>query len=110
MPAQSETAATGIDEIRRGKARFVTDPDTGRIRQVVDRWLTGFVDLTGAHGLLGQVEGRAGTDVCAWLAAQPQSWHDAIEVVAIDMSAPYRAAIREHLPRATIVADCFMAA
>ena len=82
VQAQFETAAAevlpetapatpilGIDEIRRGKARFVTDPDTGQIRQVVDRWLTGFVDLTGADGLLGQVDGRAGTDVGGWLAA-----------------------------------------
>jgi transposase len=105
--APPSTPILGIDEIRRGKARFVTDADTGQIRQVVDRWLTGFVDLTGRHGLVGQVEGRAGVDVGSWLAAQPQAWRDAVHVVAIDMSAPYRAAIREHLPHATIVADHF---
>jgi transposase len=101
------TPVLGIDEIRRGKARFVADPATGQIRQVVDRWFTGFVDLTGRHGLLGQVEGRAAADVGEWLTAQTTAWREQVRVVAIDMCASYRAAIREHLPHATIVVDHF---
>ena len=101
------TPVLGIDEIRRGKARFVADSDTGILRQVVDRWFTGFVDLTGRHGLLGQVEGRSAADVGGWLAAQTPAWREQVRVVAIDMCASYRAAIREHLPHATIVVDHF---
>ena len=47
----------GIDETRRGKAKWETDPDTGR-RIWVDRWDTGLVDITGDQGLLAQVNGR----------------------------------------------------
>ncbi|KHJ73362.1 transposase, partial [Rhodococcus sp. Chr-9] len=47
----------GIDETRRGKAKWETDPDTG-VRSWVDRWDTGLVDLTGDQGLLAQVNGR----------------------------------------------------
>jgi transposase len=47
----------GIDEVRRGRPRFTTDQADGVVRQVADRWHTGFTDLSGAQGLLGQVEG-----------------------------------------------------
>lgn len=44
-------AVLGIDETRRGKARWEHDPVTGH-RMWVDRWDTGLVDLTGDAGLL----------------------------------------------------------
>lgn len=47
----------GIDETRRGKAKFrlVPGPDGGEVWEVVaDRWHIGFVDLTGGAGLLGR--------------------------------------------------------
>lgn len=47
----------GIDETRRGKAKWETDPDTG-VRSWVDRFDTGLVDTTGRQGLLAQVIGR----------------------------------------------------
>ena len=47
----------GIDETRRGKAKWEHDPVAGR-RVSVDRWDTGLVDITGEQGLLGQVNGR----------------------------------------------------
>jgi len=97
----------GIDETRRGRPRFAPNPDTGLSEQVTDRWHTGFTDLTGGQGLLGQVEGRAGGDVGAWLAARTQAWRDGVQTVAIDMCAAYRAAVREHLPNATLVVDHF---
>jgi hypothetical protein len=49
----------GIDEIRCGKARWNTDPDTGITTQLADRWHTGFTDLSGDQGILGHTEGRA---------------------------------------------------
>jgi transposase len=99
--------ALGIDETRRGTPRFTLNADTGVFEQVVDRWHTGFVDLTGEQGLLGQVEGRSASDAGSWLAARTQHWRDGVHTVAIDMCSAYRAAVREHLPHATLVVDHF---
>jgi transposase len=106
-PAPEPVTVLGIDETHRGRARFAVNPDTGKLEQLADRWHTGFIDLDGGQGLLGQVEGRAATDAGAWLAAQTPAWRAGIEVVAIDMCAAYRAAVREHLPDATLVVDHF---
>jgi transposase len=96
----------GVDEVRRGRPRFEVDPQTGELRQVVDRWHVGFTDLSGG-GLLGQVEGRDARTVREWLAGQTQQWRDAVRYVAIDMCVPFRAAARQALPHAQVVVDCF---
>jgi transposase len=108
LPVEPEpVAALGIDETRRGTARFTLDPETGVYEQVADRWHTGFVDLTGDQGLLGQVEGRSAGDAGSWLAARTSPWREKVQVVAIDMCSAYRAAVTEHLPHATLVVDHF---
>jgi NAD(P)-dependent dehydrogenase (short-subunit alcohol dehydrogenase family) len=57
LPAEpAPTARLGIDETRFGRPRWRQDTD-GRWR-LDEPWETGFVDLTGAQGLLGQVDGR----------------------------------------------------
>jgi transposase len=99
--------ALGIDETRRGTPRFAADPETGTLEQVVDRWHTGFVDLSGDQGLVGQVEGRSAGDAGSWLAARTQRWRDSVAVVAIDMCSAYRAAVRKYLPNTTLVVDHF---
>ncbi|MEU8252419.1 ISL3 family transposase, partial [Nonomuraea sp. NPDC048916] len=96
----------GIDETRRGKPKWIRDADGTTVR-LADTWHTGFVDISGDQGLLGQVEGRGCEEVIAWLAAQPESWRAQIEVVAIDMSASYAKAVREILPHAQLVVDPF---
>jgi transposase len=106
-PAPKPVTVLGIDETRRGRARLERNPDTGELEQLADRWHTGFIDPDGGQGLLGQVEGRAAADAGQWLAAQTPAWRAGIEVVAIDMCAAYRAAVREHLPHATLVVDHF---
>jgi transposase len=100
-------AALGIDETRRGTPRFALDTDTGVFEQITDRWHTGFVDLTGDQGLLGQVEGRCSATAGSWLAARTQQWRENVQVVAIDMCSAYRAAVQKHLPHATLVVDHF---
>jgi hypothetical protein len=40
----------------------------------VDRWDTGLVDITGAGGLLVQVNGRSAQPVIDWLAARDEQW------------------------------------
>ena len=97
----------GIDETRRGRTQWRHDPDTHRWERLADQWHTGFVDAFGVQGLLGQVEGRAPSDVLAWLTTTPLQWRKQIRYVAIDMSASYRAAVRTGLPHATVVVDHF---
>ena len=46
------------------------------------------------------VDGRDSADVGTWLAARSPAWRAAVEVVAIDPSAAFRKALREHLPAA----------
>ncbi|MFL6052839.1 MAG: helix-turn-helix domain-containing protein [Actinoallomurus sp.] len=57
----------GIDETRRGRPRWHKDPDTGEYVLDADRWHTGFVDVSGGQGMLGQVEGRTADDASYWL-------------------------------------------
>jgi transposase len=97
----------GIDEIRRGRPRWVVDEDTGTWRTAVDRWHVGFVDLSGGQGLLGQVEGRTTAAVVDWLAARDPDWCAGVQYAAIDMSSVFKAAIRTALPQATLVVDHF---
>ncbi len=96
----------GIDETRRGKAKWETCPDTGG-RRWVDRWDTGLVDITGKGGLLVQVNGRAAQPVIDWLALREEQWKAGIKFVAIDMSATYAKAAREALPHAQLIVDRF---
>lgn len=100
------TRVLGIDETRFGRPRWVRDGQRGKWR-LTDPWQTGFVDLHGDQGLLGQVTGRTSAAVMAWLTARGQPWRDAVEIVAIDPAAPYRNAVRQVLPQATIVVDHF---
>ena len=73
-----------------------------------DPWDTGFVDLGGDQGLLGQVEGRTGAAVRQWLSEQSQEFRAGITHVVIDPSAAYAAAVTsEVLPNAELVVDHF---
>jgi transposase len=108
LPAQPQPVRVlGIDEIRRGRPRWVLDEATGGWQTAVDRWHVGFVDLGAGQGLLGQVEGRTAQTVIDWLAAREQTWRDAVSFVAIDMCTIFKSAIRRILPHATLVVDHF---
>jgi transposase len=102
------TAVLGIDETRRGRPRWVRDGQTGRWLRS-DAWDTGFVDLAGGQGLLGQAEGRTSGCVVDWLQARTPEFREAIRWVAIDPAAVYAKAIRTPglLPNATLVVDHF---
>jgi transposase len=73
----------GIDETRRGKAKYETCQKTGK-RIWVDRFDTGLVDITGTGGLLVQVNGRSAAPVIEWLGERDQAWRESITHVAID--------------------------
>ena len=102
------TRVLGIDETRRGKPRWEHCTETGRWVRV-DPWDTGFVDLAGSQGLLGQREGRTGATVIAWLSERSEPFREGIEYVAIDPAAAYASAVRTPglLPNATLVVDHF---
>lgn len=100
--------ALGIDETRRGKPRWEQCADTGKWVRV-DPWDTGFVDLSGDQGILGQAEGRTSKTVIDWLSARTPEFRAGIEYVAIDPAAVYAKAVRTPglLPNATLVVDHF---
>jgi transposase len=94
----------GMDETRRGQPRWTKDAEDGRWVKL-ETFETNFVDLAGTQGLLGQASGRTKANVVAWLDERGQVWKDAVQIVAIDPCATYRATIAEALPHARIVAD-----
>jgi transposase len=102
------TAVLGIDETRRGKPRWERCTETQRWVRV-DPWDTGFVDLAGDQGLLGQREGRTSAAVIDWLSQRSDEFRAGVQYVAIDPAAVYAAAVRTPglLPNATLVVDHF---
>ena len=86
----------GIGETRFGALRWVRvrhADGTGAWRRI-DPWETGFVDLTGNQGLLGQVDGRRRRSVIRWLDHRSNAFRDAVQVVAVDPSARYASAVQ----------------
>ncbi|WP_244881181.1 ISL3 family transposase [Tsukamurella pseudospumae] len=106
LTAPTPVRVLGIDETRRGKPRWVRDA-TGRRWVRVDPWDTGFVDISGDQGLLGQVEGRTTAAVTSWLTTQSEAFRNSITHVAIDPAAAYAAAATAVLPNAQVVVDHF---
>jgi len=94
----------GVDEHRYRSVRFFREPDGGWRRY--EPWMTSLVDADTGR-VLGVVDGRDSAAVGAWLQARSQSWRDAVEVVAIDPSAAFRKALREHLPQTAVSVDPF---
>lgn len=98
------TTAIGVDETRSRRVRWQRE-EAGWRR--TDPWLTSIVDLAGLGGIIGLAAGRSGACLSGWLGLQTQDFRGAVQVVAIDPSAPYAAAIRRELPAATVVVDHF---
>ncbi len=98
----------GIDETRRGRPRWQRCAASGKWVRI-DPWDTGFVDLAGDQGLLGQRESRTGAAVIDWLSERSEQFRAGVKFVAIDPAAVYASAIRTPglLPNATIVVDHF---
>ena len=94
----------GIDEHRYRSVRFIRDAEGAWTRY--EPWMSTIVDLDTA-GVLGVVDGRGAAGVGQWLHARGPAWLARIEVVAIDPSAAFRKALREHLPRAAVSVDAF---
>jgi transposase len=107
------TTVLGIDETRRGRPRWTLSVEDNRWVRT-DAYDTGFVDLAGDQGLLGQVEGHTSKAVVDWLEARTPEFREAIRFVAVDAAAVYAKAIGTRrddgtllLPNATLVVDHF---
>jgi transposase len=100
------TSMIGIDETRARSVRWLL-AEVGWRR--TDPWMTSIVDLYPASrgGIIGLAPGRSGACVQGWLSLQSSQFRDAVQVVAIDPSAPYASGIRRSLPHARIVLDHF---
>jgi transposase len=98
----------GIDETRRGRPRWEFSTEAGRWVRT-DAWDTGFVDLAGTQGLLGQVSGRTSACVVDWLRERTPEFREAIRYVVIDPAAVYAEAIRTEglVSNVTLVVDHF---
>jgi len=94
----------GIDEHRFRSVRWFKDT-SGSWRRI-EPWMTTFVDLSTGE-VIDIVDGRDAGAVATWLAAQPRWWRRRVEVVAIDPSAAFRAAVRRWLPKARVAVDHF---
>jgi transposase len=94
----------GVDEHRYRSVRFFRDAEGGWRRY--EPWMTTLVDADTGR-VLGVVDGRDSAGVGTWLAARSPAWREAVQVVAIDPSAAFRKALREHLPAAAISVDPF---
>jgi transposase len=106
LGAAEPTTTIGIDETRARSVRWLLG-EVGWRRS--DPWMTSIVDLerSSRGGIIGLAPGRSGACVEGWLALQNGEFRAAVQVVAIDPSAPYAAGIRRALPHARIVLDHF---
>ena len=87
------TAMIGIDETRARSVRWLREETSWRRS---DPWMTSVVDLDPAHrgGIIGLAAGRSGACVEGWIALQSKQFRAAVQIVAIDPSAPYAAGVR----------------
>ena len=78
-----------------------------------DRYVTVILDLTPVHDrsgpsrLLDMVPGRSKQVFKSWLASQPNTWRENIELVAMDGFTGFKSATAEELPDARAVMDPF---
>ena len=104
-----------IDDQHRfeGVAVVGVDEHVWRHTRKGDKYVTVIIDLTpirdgtGPARLLDMVEGRSKSVFKTWLAERPQTWRDAVAVVAMDGFTGFKAAAAEEVPHAACVMDPF---
>ena len=92
----------GVDEHRWAPRRVGPD---GFVTLIID--LTPVHDQSGPARLLDMVAGRSATALASWLAAQPDEFAQAVEVIAMDGFAGYKTAATAVVPDAVTVMDPF---
>jgi len=94
----------GIDEHRFRTVRWYRD-DAGAWQRI-EPWMTTLTDLASCQ-VIGVVDGRGSAAVKTWLKTKPRWWRHRVLVVAIDLSAAFRSAVRSWLPKARVSVDHF---
>ena len=94
----------GIDEHRFRTVRCYRD-DAGAWQRI-EPWMTTLTDLA-SRQVIGVVDGRGSAAVKTWLKTKPRWWRHRVLVVAIDLSAAFRSAVRSWLPKARVSVDHF---
>jgi transposase len=74
--------------------------------QRIEPWMTTLTDLASCQ-VIGVVDGRGSAAVKTWLKTKPRWWRHRVLVVAIDLSAAFRSAVRSWLPKARVSVDHF---
>jgi transposase len=92
----------GVDEHRWAPRRIGPG---GFVTLIID--LTPTHDQTGPARLLDMVTGRSASALATWLAAQPASFAQSVEVIAMDGFAGYKTAAANVVPDAVTVMDPF---
>ena len=90
-----------VNAVRLDETLYVRE---GRYRRQL--WSTQIVDVQRGQ-LLDVVPGREVANCCAWFAARPQAWCDAVRWATLDLSNSYRTVFDTMLPTAVQVADQF---
>jgi len=90
------TTAIGVDE-----TSFLTATATE-----ATRWVSSICDVN-ARAVIDVIEGRQADDLGAWLGQQPAEWTQTVRVTVCDLHEPFRRALAEAFPKATMVADPF---
>jgi len=104
-----------IDDAHRFDAVAVigVDEHVWRHTRRGDKYVTVIIDLTpirdgtGSARLLDMVPGRSKQTFATWLGARPKTWHEGLEVVAMDGFTGFKTATTAELPDAVAVMDPF---
>ena len=106
-------AAAGPDRLSRVRVIGVDEHRWAPRRRGADGFVTVIIDLTPTHDqsgparLLDVVPGRSAAALATWLAAQPASFAQHVEVIAMDGFAGYKTAAAAVVPDAVAVMDPF---
>jgi transposase len=96
----------GVDEHRWSHTRRQRGKgDDGFVTVIID--LTPVLEGSGSARLLDMVAGRSAHALKSWLAVQPPTFRDHVEIIAMDGFSGYKTAATDQLPDATTVMDPF---
>ena len=110
---EGQRILTGDPDRFEGVCVIGVDEHVWRHTPYGDKYVTVILDLTpirdrrGPSRLLDMVPGRSKRVFKAWLASQPDTWRERIEIVAMDGFTGFKSAAAEEFPGARAVMDPF---
>ena len=110
---EGQRILTGDPDRFEGVCVIGVDEHVWRHTPYGDKYVTVILDLTPVHErsgpsrLLDMIPGRSKRVFKTWLASQPDTWRERIEIVAMDGFTGFKSAAAEELPDASAVMDPF---